>query len=69
MVNRLANRLETTPDDLDGWLRLANAYTVLKDNELAISAYLRAEALLVNTPEGDLRRKTVADGLAKLGSQ
>jgi cytochrome c-type biogenesis protein CcmH len=29
MVERLASRLEDEPDDLDGWMRLANAYSVL----------------------------------------
>ena len=35
MVDGLAERLETSPDDLDGWLRLAHAYTVLNEPDNA----------------------------------
>ena len=45
MVERLAARLETNPDDRDGWLRLARAYEVLGEAEKAEQARGRAEAL------------------------
>jgi cytochrome c-type biogenesis protein CcmH len=45
MVERLAARLETTPDDRDGWLRLARAYEVLGEADKAKEARARAEAL------------------------
>lgn len=45
MVERLAARLETSPDDRDGWLRLARAYDVLGEAEKAKEARARAEAL------------------------
>ena len=45
MVERLAARLETNPDDRDGWLRLARAYEVLGEAEKAEQARARAEAL------------------------
>ncbi|MDZ3837382.1 MAG: c-type cytochrome biogenesis protein CcmI [Rhodospirillales bacterium] len=45
MVERLASRLETNPDDRDGWLRLARAYEVLGEAEKAEQARARAEAL------------------------
>jgi cytochrome c-type biogenesis protein CcmH len=45
MVERLAARLETTPDDRDGWLRLARAYEVLGEADKAEQARARAEAL------------------------
>jgi cytochrome c-type biogenesis protein CcmH len=45
MVERLASRLETTPDDRDGWLRLARAYEVLGEAEKANEARARADAL------------------------
>lgn len=45
MVERLAARLETSPDDRDGWLRLARAYEVLGEAEKAEQARARAEAL------------------------
>lgn len=39
MVQRLADRLKRNPDDLDGWLRLANAYGVLGRTQEAADAY------------------------------
>jgi cytochrome c-type biogenesis protein CcmH len=45
MVARLAARLETTPDDLDGWMQLGRAYAVLGEGEKAADAYDRAAAL------------------------
>ena len=45
MVERLAARLESSPDDRDGWLRLARAYEVLGEPEKAEQARARAEAL------------------------
>jgi len=49
MVERLATRLEEEPDDLEGWLRLANAYRVLGDDASAREALTRAEPLLPET--------------------
>lgn len=46
MVARLAARLEEEPDDLEGWLRLANAYRVLGELDAARDAMSRAEPLL-----------------------
>lgn len=45
MVERLAARLEASPDDRDGWLRLARAYEILGEAEKAREARARAEAL------------------------
>jgi cytochrome c-type biogenesis protein CcmH len=45
MVERLASRLETAPDDLAGWQRLARAYEVLGETEKAKDARARIEAL------------------------
>ena len=42
MVARLAARLEDEPEDIEGWRRLANAYGVLGESELAVEAYGRA---------------------------
>jgi len=42
MVQRLAERLEETPDDLEGWLRLGRAYTVLERTDDAAAAYEQA---------------------------
>ncbi len=42
MVQRLADRLEDNPNDREGWLRLANAYTVLGETKKATDARARA---------------------------
>jgi cytochrome c-type biogenesis protein CcmH len=38
MVQRLADRMEKTPGDADGWRRLAHAYNVLGEHERASAA-------------------------------
>lgn len=68
MVGRLASRLEEEPDDLDGWLRLANAYTVLGERSKAIDAYEQAIVLAEKLPESDPRRAQVQSGLDRLGA-
>ena len=45
MVERLAQRLQDQPDDADGWLRLARAYTVLGETEKARTALARLQTL------------------------
>ena len=67
MVSRLAERLKDDPEDLDGWMRLANAYTVLQEQDRAIEAYRKAEALLEQQPADDPRRPAVRDALEQLG--
>ena len=67
MVSRLAERLEDEPDDLDGWMRLANAYTVLEEPDRAVEAYRKAEALLEQQPASDPRRAAVRAALERLG--
>jgi cytochrome c-type biogenesis protein CcmH len=42
MVDRLAARLEQSPNDKDGWARLAHAYDVLGETEKAEAARARA---------------------------
>ncbi|CRK74776.1 cytochrome c-type biogenesis protein CcmI [Nereida ignava] len=66
MVNRLAERLEESPDDLDGWLRLANAYTVLGEQKNAIAAYESASRLLSGFAASDPRHKIVEQALYAL---
>lgn len=63
MVDRLATRLESEPDDLDGWMKLGNAYKVLNDRQRAIEAYGRARELLDAAPQDDPRRQTVEKAL------
>lgn len=64
MVERLAARLVDEPNDLDGWLQLARAYTVLSQSGNARDAYEQAAGLIENLPETDPRRAQVAEGLA-----
>jgi len=45
MVERLATRLEEEPDDLEGWVRLARAYTVLGRSGDALKAHANAARL------------------------
>ena len=42
MVARLRDRLKTTPEDTEGWLRLVRAYDVLGDVDAAFAALARA---------------------------
>jgi cytochrome c-type biogenesis protein CcmH len=45
MVDRLDAKMKANPDDLDGWLRLANAYRVLGETDKAKAAESKADAL------------------------
>lgn len=66
MVDRLASRLEENPNDLDGWIRLANAYRVLGENPQALSAYEQAAGLLETIGASDPRRALVEKALSEL---
>lgn len=57
MVDGLAARLEDEPDDLEGWMRLAQSYAILGEWELSRGAFLHALELAPNST-------TVADGFA-----
>lgn len=50
MVDGLAVRLEDNPDDLQGWLRLIRARTVLGDTDLAKTHLTDARAAFENDP-------------------
>jgi cytochrome c-type biogenesis protein CcmH len=45
MVQRLADRLKTNPDDVDGWLRLGRAHGVLGEHQKSREAYKKAATL------------------------
>lgn len=45
MVERLAQKLEENPNDIDGWQRLVRAYQVLGDTAKAAEAQARVDAL------------------------
>jgi cytochrome c-type biogenesis protein CcmH len=55
MVERLAERLKHDGSDLDGWLRLVRAYTVLGDRDRALAAVTDAR-LAVGQDADKLRR-------------
>jgi cytochrome c-type biogenesis protein CcmH len=50
MVAQLASRLDANPNDLEGWLRLIRAYSVLGETEKAAAALSRARSLFANQP-------------------
>ena len=45
MVARLAEKMKENPEDLEGWMRLANAYRVLEERDAARDAFAAAAAL------------------------
>lgn len=45
MVERLAAKMQETPEDLEGWLKLGNAYRVLGERDPARDAFAKAAAL------------------------
>jgi cytochrome c-type biogenesis protein CcmH len=64
MVDRLAARLKQNGDDVEGWLRLARAYMVLKEPDNARTARDDARRALA-AKEADLRK--LNEGLKALG--
>jgi len=51
MVARLAARMETNPDDLNGWVMLGRSYKMLGRYDDAVAAYGKAETLIDQDPE------------------
>jgi cytochrome c-type biogenesis protein CcmH len=51
MVEGLAARLKASPDDVDGWTRLARAYGVLGERDKAADAYEQAARLRPEDPQ------------------
>ena len=51
MVGKLASRLESQPDDVEGWARLGRSYMVLNQPDKAKEAYARAVRLKPDDPE------------------
>ena len=48
MVAQLASRLDANPNDLEGWLRLIRAYSVLGEREKAEAALTKARTVFAN---------------------
>ena len=68
MVDGLAARLAEDPSDIDGWLRLANAYRVLGQSDLARNAYLSAREAIGDS-SADPRLKVIDDALSEFTDQ
>ncbi|WP_298261810.1 c-type cytochrome biogenesis protein CcmI [uncultured Litoreibacter sp.] len=66
MVDTLAERMKDEPENLQGWLQLARAYSVLGEGDNARAAYLSAKELTDALPEDDPRRLAVDQGLEAL---
>ncbi|HLO92795.1 MAG TPA: tetratricopeptide repeat protein, partial [Burkholderiaceae bacterium] len=82
MVQRLADRLASQPEDVEGWRRLARAYETLERHEAAARAYrqlLRLQpqdadalcelALVLALQQGDLHLKGEAASLVQQALQ
>lgn len=65
MVDALAVRMEQTPDDLDGWMRLARSYQTLGDLEKAGKAAERAVKLKPKAIEPKLELAEIQLAAAK----
>lgn len=66
MVSRLETRLQSEPNDLDGWLRLVRAYTVLGEKDKVAEALKAARVAFKDNAEAlgklDAAEKALADG-------
>jgi cytochrome c-type biogenesis protein CcmH len=62
MVDRLRTRLEASPQDGEGWLRLARAERVLGNRGAAMLALERAAALLPGDARVQAERRALAEG-------
>ena len=66
LLNVPAIQATLRADDLDGWLRLTRAYTVLGELDNAIEALTRATALATRLPAGAPERKAIESARAAL---
>ncbi|MGY3528554.1 c-type cytochrome biogenesis protein CcmI [Bradyrhizobium embrapense] len=64
MVDRLATRLKTNGDDVEGWLRLVRAYLVMGERDKAMSALADARQAVANDAD---RLRQLNEGLKNLG--
>jgi len=67
MVSRLAGRLRDNGADVEGWLRLVRAYTVLGDRDKARNAAADAKRALVDHPDEIKRIDELVKGLGLEG--
>jgi cytochrome c-type biogenesis protein CcmH len=64
MVERLAGRLKENGDDVEGWLKLVRAYSVLGDHDKAKDAVIDARKAMASDAE---RLRQLNEGLKTLG--
>ncbi len=50
MVDGLAQRLENSPQDVDGWIHLIRSRVVLGETEVAVTAFAKAREVFVDDP-------------------
>jgi cytochrome c-type biogenesis protein CcmH len=67
MVARLAQKMADNGSDVDGWLRLIKAYTVLGERDKALAAAANARSALSGNPDnlrriGDLAKELGLEG-------
>ncbi len=68
MVERLARRMEAQPEDFEGWLRLARAYSVLGEAAKAKAALERASDLVRDLPAEAPERAALDEARRALGA-
>ncbi len=66
MADRLAERLKTSPDDVEGWTMLGRSYSVLERFAPALQAYQRVLAL---RPQDAQAHADVADAMAMVNNR
>jgi cytochrome c-type biogenesis protein CcmH len=64
MVDGLASRLESSPDDPEGWIMLMRSHIVLNEQDKARAALERATKALADSPE---KMKQIADAAKVMG--
>ena len=67
MVDKLAARLAQNGQDVEGWLRLVRAYTVLHEPDKARSALIDAKRSLAGDPSAIARIEALARELGLEG--
>jgi cytochrome c-type biogenesis protein CcmH len=63
MVNGLAQRLESSPRDLDGWIHLMRSRVVLGEMEVAATAFQKALEVFVDDPAASDKIMAAANAL------
>jgi len=63
MVDRLAHRLETSPQDVDGWTLLMRCRVVLGEREVASAAFRKALTVFKNDTEASNKITAAASAL------